>query len=764
MRRSLIVAAVLTTCLAAAWPAAAAGHVVKQFGAGAPGLGDPYFPLAGNGGYDARHYDLDVAYDPPTDVLARRRDDPGQGDAEPLELQPRLRRPDHPLAAGRRAPGHLEPRRGRAHGHAEARPPQGTSASPSSSRYDGVPQVVGSPTLGISGFIPTDDGTIVAGAARGGRHLVPGQRPPARQGLLHVPHHRARGPRGDGQRRARRASAPPRQDDVELGREGADGVLPHDRHDRRVRPARLPPRRHPLLGRDRPRPVRRRRRRAPATQYAISQAADCTYKRLARTISVPAGGAQLSFWVNRDTEQDWDFMFVEAHTVGRRRLDDAARPQRAHQRRHRELVPVRRLAGCIRSSPTTRPTTATARCDPAGTTGEWNAATGASDGYEQWTVDLSAYAGSDVEVSISYASDEVVQGAGVFVDDVDAVHRRRARPRSRTTATRSTAGRVPGAPEGSPGNENDWIFGTVADRAAHARRARPRGARPRSRRSSPSWRASSAATRVVASGGIIDDAEGLGFALETQTRPGLRAGLLHQPGGGRRGRRPRARAPVGGRQPGRGRVAAHLAQRGLRDRTRSGCGASTRASAPRRRSSTSSRRSRPTTRSGRSTIGDPGVDLLFDITIYFRGAMTLHALRQPDRRRRLLPAAAPLGAAQRRRERHDPEFIALAERISGQDLDDFFQTWLFTPEKPAGIEPEGAALRRADTHAAATGAGADQEGEEALASRCLDPRQHVREHLRLLGLVVDLVEEAVVDLQRADVRRERRELVRAADA
>jgi aminopeptidase N len=28
------------------------------------------------------------------------------------------------------------------------------------------------------------------------------------------------------------------------------------------------------------------------------------------------------------------------------------------------------------------------------------------------------------------------------------------------------------------------------------------------------------------------------------------------------------------------------------------------------------------------------------------------------------------------------EFIALAESISGQQLDELFQTWLFTPEKP----------------------------------------------------------------------------------
>src|SRR5690348_9608185 len=31
---------------------------------GADGVGDPYFPLAGNGGYDVGHYDLALAYDP----------------------------------------------------------------------------------------------------------------------------------------------------------------------------------------------------------------------------------------------------------------------------------------------------------------------------------------------------------------------------------------------------------------------------------------------------------------------------------------------------------------------------------------------------------------------------------------------------------------------------------------------------------------------------------------------------------------------------
>ena len=28
------------------------------------------------------------------------------------------------------------------------------------------------------------------------------------------------------------------------------------------------------------------------------------------------------------------------------------------------------------------------------------------------------------------------------------------------------------------------------------------------------------------------------------------------------------------------------------------------------------------------------------------------------------------------------DFIALSEEISGQDLEDFFEVWLYTPEKP----------------------------------------------------------------------------------
>jgi aminopeptidase N len=46
------------------------GRGGPRYRPGAPGAGDPYFPFAGNGGYDVRHYDLDITYTPPAPAPA----------------------------------------------------------------------------------------------------------------------------------------------------------------------------------------------------------------------------------------------------------------------------------------------------------------------------------------------------------------------------------------------------------------------------------------------------------------------------------------------------------------------------------------------------------------------------------------------------------------------------------------------------------------------------------------------------------------------
>ena len=67
-RTTTAVAAVLsTTSLVVAGTAVAAGG-----GAGSPGVGDPYYPDYGNGGYDVRHYRVAVDYDPAADSIEGR--------------------------------------------------------------------------------------------------------------------------------------------------------------------------------------------------------------------------------------------------------------------------------------------------------------------------------------------------------------------------------------------------------------------------------------------------------------------------------------------------------------------------------------------------------------------------------------------------------------------------------------------------------------------------------------------------------------------
>ena len=65
--RALVAGAAIASL--AAVPATTAIGAPSPAGDGAPGIGDPYFPLEGNGGYDVRHYDLSFSYNPDTDRL-----------------------------------------------------------------------------------------------------------------------------------------------------------------------------------------------------------------------------------------------------------------------------------------------------------------------------------------------------------------------------------------------------------------------------------------------------------------------------------------------------------------------------------------------------------------------------------------------------------------------------------------------------------------------------------------------------------------------
>jgi aminopeptidase N len=169
MSRTLTVL-VATTVLVGISPGVAAADVGGGK-PGAPGIGDPYYPLDGNGGYDVGHYDLDVTYDPDTDVLtgvatihavATQRLSSFNLDFEGLEV--RAITVDGAEADWSRDAGELTVR--------PEDPLQKRREFTTVVRYDGVPETV-QDDLGTSGFMHTDDGALVAGQPDGAATWFP---------------------------------------------------------------------------------------------------------------------------------------------------------------------------------------------------------------------------------------------------------------------------------------------------------------------------------------------------------------------------------------------------------------------------------------------------------------------------------------------------------------------------------------------------------------------------------------------------------------
>ena len=81
--------------------------------------------------------------------------------------------------------------------------------------------------------------------------------------------------------------------------------------------------------------------------------------------------------------------------------------------------------------------------------------------------------------------------------------------------------------------------------------------------------------------------------------------------------------------------------------------------------------------------GDPGAVNLFHRAVYSRGAMTLHALRTTVGNRLFFYILRDWATEHRHGHGTTEQFIALAERISNRQLDDLFQRWLYQPGKPS---------------------------------------------------------------------------------
>ncbi len=73
---------------------------------------------------------------------------------------------------------------------------------------------------------------------------------------------------------------------------------------------------------------------------------------------------------------------------------------------------------------------------------------------------------------------------------------------------------------------------------------------------------------------------------------------------------------------------------------------------------------------------------LFNGTIYYRGAMTLQALRQKVGDFTFFRIMRDWASQNRYGNVTTPQFVALAEQVSQMQLDTFFDVWLYRPEKP----------------------------------------------------------------------------------
>jgi hypothetical protein len=680
---SLVLSATLPAQLAmpaaAAVPASAVSADDGGFSPGAPGLGDPYYPLDGNGGYDVGRYLLELSYDPATGFLAgsatiraRATQNLSSFNLDLQGLTVRGVRVNHRDAAYSRSGAELT-----------VTPQQGIRDGQEFSTvvsYDGVPK----PTVdqfGVSGFLRTDDGSLIIGQPHVAATWFPANDHPLDKASftfkITVPDGLAVVANG-----------------VLRGEESEDGKTTWTWHAAEPLATYLATASVGKFNLDRYRDGRVRYIDAidpdlfaPAVvartghNFAWSDSRAGTYTRLTRTLTVPSGGAKLSFWLNRTIEFGRDFAVVEARTAG---AQDWTTLREANGRTSAESGP-----GCqqlLAIHPFLGHYLTAGRngsCSPHGSSGAWWAATGPSQGWEQWGFDLSRFAGKDVELSVTYVTDNVVALDGVSLDDV-TVSTGEGTTSFEEDGNTTDGWSASGPPPGSPRNDAKWSAPSsgppsTGDRVQASFNRQPEIIKFLSDIFGP--------YPFSAAGGIVDDLKNLGFALENQTRPIYSMLFFTSP------------------ESGDSVVVHELAHQWVGDDMAVGRwqdiwlneGFATYAEWLWSESE------------GRETpqqlfdfyaaaipaqapfwtvkIGDPGTAALFDFAVYVRGAMTLQALRNRVGDEVFFDILREWSDAHAGGNVSSADFMRLAQDLSGQDLRSFFQDWLFTAAKPAGTAP-----------------------------------------------------------------------------
>ncbi|QKW10219.1 M1 family metallopeptidase [Streptomyces sp. NA04227] len=90
--------------------------------------------------------------------------------------------------------------------------------------------------------------------------------------------------------------------------------------------------------------------------------------------------------------------------------------------------------------------------------------------------------------------------------------------------------------------------------------------------------------------------------------------------------------------------------------------------------------------------GDPGPDKQFDGAVYDRGALTVQALRNEVGDKAFFEILKGWPTERAHGNARIPEFVAYAEKVSGKQLDELFDTWLFQPTRPEKSKAKAAGL------------------------------------------------------------------------
>jgi Peptidase family M1 domain/Peptidase M1 N-terminal domain len=648
------------------------------FTPGAAGAGDPYFPLDGNGGYDVEHYSLDLRYDPDTDVLdgvasidARATQDLSSFHLDLVGLEVGAISVDDAAASWERDGGELI-----------ITPAAGLQADAPFRvviEYGGVPETLSSnPGVRISGFMHTPDGAVIAGEPHVAATWFPANDHPRDRAAftfkITVPEGLEAVANGVLESELTEAGsttwvwnaespmAPYLAGlvigDLLISAYEVDGIRYWDAFAARlIEPTTFV---SPTTG----------------LQLLQSTPAEASYQRLSRVIAVPAEGADLSFSVALATAGPHDSFFVEAHAVGR---DDWTTLPDVRGLATRDTGGA--CAAWLALHPFLRHYQAAADeagpCVPSGATGEWWAVSGLRQS-ERWTVDLSAWAGTDVEVALSHVTEEAEQSLGVFVDDL-VVSTGEGSTSFEDDGDTLDGWSMSGVPEASSSPDNPWAIGPAFVLPPIVTELPPRqfARQPEV----IAFLEENFGPYPFDTAGAIVPFTFLSFALESQTRPIYPLTIFGFQGAG---------VSV---------IVHELAHQWFGDSLaldgwqhiwlNEGFATYAQWLWDEHEGLATAQQAFDTVYAVPAdnslwnlSIGDPGPDRLFDGAVYARGAMTLHRLRQVVGDEAFFSILQEWARCRAGQTVTTDDFIAFAETLSGQDLGALFQAWLFVPAKP----------------------------------------------------------------------------------